>query len=160
DLLAALNQPPVFKVVRLSLRNAGDDIEQWLAEGVPDTWTDVECLIELERLANEAQPQKLRAPHDVKLAGGPDRDEHDGSELDARLATLARTDMGNAKRLTARHGTDIRHCHLWSKWLVYDGRRWKQDVTGEVQRMAKDTAERINDEAATISDPKERDSHL
>lgn len=58
------------------------------------------------------------------------------------------TDIGNAQRLVAQHGRDLRFCHPWNKWLVWDGRRWIKDVTGEVERRAKKVVRSIYIEAA------------
>jgi putative DNA primase/helicase len=63
-----------------------------------------------------------------------------------------RTDLGNAKRLVARHGRDIRYCFSWGKWLVWDGRRWTEDDTGEVLRRAKQTVASIYGEAGQETD--------
>lgn len=49
------------------------------------------------------------------------------------------TDTGNAKRLVKRHGTDLRYCHSWRKWVVWDGRRWLQDAKADVTYRAKET---------------------
>jgi putative DNA primase/helicase len=49
------------------------------------------------------------------------------------------TDLGNARRVVERHGHDLRYIHPWKIWLVWDGRRWAQDVTGEVVRRVKET---------------------
>jgi putative DNA primase/helicase len=49
------------------------------------------------------------------------------------------TDLGNARRLVERHGRDLRYCHPWKKWLVFDGQRWREDATAEVVRRAKET---------------------
>jgi putative DNA primase/helicase len=65
------------------------------------------------------------------------------------------TDTGNAHRLAHLHGTDLHYVHLWKKWLVWDGARWKLDETGEVSRRAEDTVETIHAEAAAATDPKE-----
>jgi putative DNA primase/helicase len=56
-------------------------------------------------------------------------DEHD----------FHRTDTGNAHRLVQRHGGDLRYCHPWGKWLVWDGRRWIPDATAAVTSRAKET---------------------
>ena len=66
------------------------------------------------------------------------------------------TDMGNAARLAARHGQDIRYCHAWGKWLVWDGRRWLVDEIGEVMRRAKDSVRSIYAEAASAVDDDRR----
>lgn len=80
------------------------------------------------------------------------RDPAEGRKAwDAALApkppTFARTDYGNAERLVARHGADLRYCHAWGSWLVWDGTRWVKDDSGEVVRRAKDTVRSIVDEA-------------
>jgi putative DNA primase/helicase len=49
------------------------------------------------------------------------------------------TDLGNARRLIAIHGQGCLHC-AGLGWMVWDGRRWERDSTGEVQRRAKEIA--------------------
>jgi putative DNA primase/helicase len=49
------------------------------------------------------------------------------------------TDLGNARRVVERHGADLRYCHPWKSWLVWDGRRWAEDQTAEVVRRVKET---------------------
>jgi putative DNA primase/helicase len=49
------------------------------------------------------------------------------------------TDAGNAIRLVQAHGQDIRWAPHLCSWLVWEGRRWALDTTGEVERRAKDT---------------------
>lgn len=65
--------------------------------------------------------------------------------VEARGFSLS--DSGNAERLVAHHGADLRYCKLWSSWLVWDGRRWARDETREVERRAKATVHRIIHEA-------------
>ena len=49
------------------------------------------------------------------------------------------SDQYNAERLVEKHGADMRYCEAWSRWLVWDGKRWTIDETGQVMRWAKDT---------------------
>ena len=37
------------------------------------------------------------------------------------------TDLGNAERLLARHGDDLRYVPPWRSWLAWDGRTWRRD---------------------------------
>ena len=67
------------------------------------------------------------------------------------------TDVGNAKRLVARHGHDLRFCHLWGKWLVWDGTRWASDTRGDVMARAKDTIAALRTEAESL-DGREREA--
>ncbi len=66
------------------------------------------------------------------------------------------TDMGNAERLVARHGEDLRYVHPWRRWLVWDGARWKVDDNGHVRRLAKDTIRTIYAEAGDAVDDQAR----
>lgn len=61
------------------------------------------------------------------------------------------TDWGNAQRLVFYWGNALRYCHLWRKWLVWDGCRWCVDDTAGASRLAKDTARRIFHEAAEVA---------
>ncbi len=62
------------------------------------------------------------------------------------------TDVGNARRLVARHGASFRWCEAWGCFLVWDGRRWAKDDTGQVMRWAKETARAMYAEAADTAD--------
>jgi len=50
------------------------------------------------------------------------------------------TDLDSAERLISRHGQDLLYCYPWKSWLVWGGRRWLKDETGEVERRAAETA--------------------
>jgi len=63
------------------------------------------------------------------------------------IPAFNRTDLGNAERLIAHHGNELRYVHPWNKWLVWDGTRWKPDTTGEVERRARATVRTIYAEA-------------
>lgn len=58
------------------------------------------------------------------------------------------TDLGNAERLVARHGRDLRYCWPFGRWYVWDGTRWTPDDTAEVERRAKETVRSIYTDAA------------
>ncbi len=49
------------------------------------------------------------------------------------------TDLGNAQRLVASHGDDLRYAHQLNRWFVWDDMRWADDATAEVERRAKRT---------------------
>ena len=65
------------------------------------------------------------------------------------------TDLGNAERLVAMHGTDLRFSPGIG-WLAWDGRRFRPDDTGEPLRRAKRTARAILHDAANCDDDDER----
>ncbi len=66
------------------------------------------------------------------------------------------TDLGNAKKLVARHGHDLRYCGARSAWFAWDGRRWKLDDSGEIVRRAKETVLSWYGDAAELPSNKER----
>lgn len=80
-------------------------------------------------------------------------------DVDTRLAGLPRTDLGNAERLIARFGADLRYCPAWKNWFVWDGRRFAPDETGAVFRLAERTVRGMLHETATLDDADERKAH-
>lgn len=66
------------------------------------------------------------------------------------------TDLGNAIRLVARHGTYMRYCSAWKLWLVWDGQRWCPDRTGASVRRAKETVQHLYKAAWEITDDEAR----
>lgn len=57
------------------------------------------------------------------------------------------SDLGNARRLVALCGDDLRFVLEWG-WLIWDSRRWEIDQTGEIERRAKAMVLGIYQEAA------------
>jgi len=74
----------------------------------------------------------------------------------ARREGFNNTDLGNCGRLVAHHGEDLRYCYPWRRWLVWDGRRWAVDGSGEVHRRAKRTVKGIYREAGAATDDESR----
>jgi P4 family phage/plasmid primase-like protien len=65
-------------------------------------------------------------------------------------------DVGNARRLLAAHGEDVRYCHPQATWYMFDHQRWAPDETAEIMRRAIETARSIYTEAARTEDANER----
>ncbi len=71
------------------------------------------------------------------------------------------TDLGNARRFIRQHGEQVRSVMTSRRpWLLWDDTRWVADVTGEVDRMAKQTVRRIYAEAQRVDDDEQRDAIL
>lgn len=90
-----------------------------------------------EERARKAR-EKFRIVQEKEAAPAP---EPDAAHL---------TDLGNAKRLVDRHGADLRYCGTNDTWLVWDGRRWAWDDSGEIERRAKDTVTNLYRKAAEL----------
>src|SRR6516162_4039996 len=63
------------------------------------------------------------------------------------------TDLGNARRLVARHGYDIHYVAQWNQWLVWNefSRRWEIDQNGAITRLAEDTVLAMFDQALELN---------
>lgn len=57
------------------------------------------------------------------------------------------TDYGNAERLVDAFGYKMHYVPQWSAWLLWDGKRWKQDATGRIERFAKKTLREMRRQA-------------
>jgi putative DNA primase/helicase len=74
----------------------------------------------------------------------------------AQRATRGRlTDLGNAERLVAGHGHDLRFAPGIG-WFIWDGRRWKRDSDGESIRRMKQTVRGLYAEAAELNEADDR----
>ena len=78
---------------------------------------------------------------------------HGGARQPARFNL---TDLGNAERFVYRHGSDVRYCYPWGKWLVWNGARWERDEAGKVYKLAKAAVRGIYNEAANAEDEDRR----
>ena len=72
------------------------------------------------------------------------------------LASAHCTDVGNAERFVGQHGTEVRYCHTWKRWLEWDGTRWAVDETGEIYRRARATVAAIFRAAIALEDDDDR----
>jgi len=61
----------------------------------------------------------------------------------------ALTELGLARRMVAGFDGRVRHSPELRSWLVWDGTRYAEDVTGEVVRQAKATVDQLHEEALT-----------
>ena len=69
------------------------------------------------------------------------------------------TDIGNARRLVRQHGGELRYCHPWSKWLVWDGHRWRNDDSGATARLAKKTVRDLFEASSAAMATLAQESH-
>jgi putative DNA primase/helicase len=90
-----------------------------------------------------------------------------GADPDPAPATAAgvadlRTDVGNARRLVARHGHNIRYVAEWDHWLTWDAikERWEPDRDGAVVRLAEETTFDMLSQALGLNSQTDRDQLL
>jgi len=94
-------------------------------------------------LAGRTEFYTPQAHNRHKSNGTPDQAARPAVNAEIHL-----TDRGNALRLVQRHGGDLRYCHPWSKWLLWDGKRWRLDDMGGIMARAKETIAHAYREAA------------
>jgi len=83
------------------------------------------------------------------------RAELSKSEAPREALAYHLTDLGNAERLVAMHGKDVRY-NISLGWLAWDGIRWTRDRNGIIERKAKQTIRAIYKEASQIEDDEQR----
>jgi putative DNA primase/helicase len=103
----------------------------------PPTLTKEEELARLEVLAREMEADDKRRIYQ--------------ESLDVICAAYPRTDLGNNKRFVQRFGKDIRYCHPWRVWFIWNGSRWEMDESGRIMAHGKYAVNRIEDEAGKTS---------
>jgi putative DNA primase/helicase len=62
------------------------------------------------------------------------------------------TDVGNAERLVAQHGENIRYCEQMKTWFIWNGKYWEKDNNNKIRGYAHTTAKSIYQEAAQCRD--------
>ncbi|MCE5314439.1 MAG: phage/plasmid primase, P4 family [Armatimonadota bacterium] len=107
------------------------DVSDWIAAG-----GSRDELVSLVESCPQWQPNTLEVAKSANLAGNDE-----GFPL---------TDLGNAERLIAAHGKNLRYNVDSGKWLHWNDKRWEPDCTGEVDRLARQTIRAIADEIASI----------
>ncbi len=103
--------------------------------------------------------QRCQPPLDEKelgaIAGSVSR-----YEPESPLTTANLTDLGNAERLAAHQGEELRYVHKMGVWLHWDGRRWARDDSGETVRRVKATVRATSQAARKLRDGKRREQVL
>jgi len=71
----------------------------------------------------------------------PGRNNHsqDEERMPPDLLSQLHNDHGNALRLIAMHGRDVRFCHPMRRWLIWDGKRWLISESGQAYKLSKET---------------------
>jgi hypothetical protein len=97
----------------------------------------------------------IRTP-EARVSSGGNDDAVNGSRETPVAQKFPTTDMGNAERLIALHGEDIRYCFPKRTWMSWDGARWAPDNAGTLVELAKKAVRSIYVEAAGCDNYEER----
>ena len=146
----------------LSVDDAFPLLAEWNQTCQPP-WEERDLLHKLES-ANQKTDERGYLLRDDQPQASPAPDGSNGKPKTRSTKSVQRTkhfphtDTGLAERFALQHGDDVRYCHLWGKWLVWDGTRWKIDDGGMVDQLAKQTVRAILLEAADELDDKRREA--
>jgi P4 family phage/plasmid primase-like protien len=71
--------------------------------------------------------------------GPPPEPPDDGATAEAAAPrdALARTDLGNARLFADHYRGNLRYCHPWRGYLIWDGTRWAVDQDGQAAARGK-----------------------
>jgi P4 family phage/plasmid primase-like protien len=122
-------------------------------------WKDVRRHLDPEYAAQEQwQAERKQENRDRRRQRGQ-AEAKLGEELLGQTVETAInfTDLGNARRLVARFGSDFRYCHESGKTLLWTGVRWENDSSGAIELLAKRTVGDMYREAAKLGGEKRQD---
>ena len=69
---------------------------------------------------------------------------------------LVTTDIGNAELFRNNYGLKLSYCGQWNTWLIWNGKKWEEDMTGQVQEWGKQCMKDLYDVAFDGRDIKMR----
>jgi putative DNA primase/helicase len=90
---------------------------------------------------------------DMDVPGGP-------AQPGDPLPDEPMTELGYAHRLILVYGGRLRYVPAWRRWLVWDGKRWAHDSTGQAARWMKSVARRVTADAMAIESEQDRKARL
>jgi len=97
--------------------------------------------------------ERCQPPFDTETIASLAKDVSE--RYDPAPAPFFRADVGNADRLIAEHGENIRFCYQVNRWYIWNGASWKPDENQRVNAKAEQTVRAMYRRAINIADPKE-----
>lgn len=136
-------------------------LKKWREEGNPYTgpiWLEPQDAFTVEDIATEdeseaAEPVPVSASSNISAAYTLDDTEEEAGEFECESNPKHLSDIGNGARLAKLFGTNIRNVVEADAWFVWTGKRWKQDKTYRIFKMAKKAVMEIAKEANLAADP-------
>ena len=107
----------------------------------------------IDQNTSENEPAKAAS------GGSPPREPARANESPASMLERY-TDLGNARRFVARYRGAVLYCEKWSKWFLWDNRRWRDDEKLAVVSKAGDLIRSMYGLAKQIKDEDEKKAFL
>jgi putative DNA primase/helicase len=76
--------------------------------------------------------------------------EYDDAE-DQSLITFNFSDVGNAERLMAIYGKNIKYSPIRTRWLIWSGKHWELDNAGKIELLTKNVIRKLQAEGNEIT---------
>lgn len=70
------------------------------------------------------------------------------------------SDSGNAARFADEHRGFIKYSHVHKRWFYWDGKRWEEDLIGNIKSLADITISHMKEQAFATEDDDDRDALL
>jgi len=144
-IVRAVGRACRMKIVELPGLPPKGDVSDWIAAG--HTRED------LIKIADDTPELEIKAFESLDFSQSASVENT--SQVIGSI-TFPLTDMGNAERLIHHFGKDLRFICDRKRWIVWDGIRWTEDNTLQVERLAKETVRSIYREAEAVQDSQER----
>ena len=104
-------------------------------------------------MAPEPAPAAPPAPEPPTGESVAEPETEDATADDFDILEPPLDDNGNADRFVALRGRDLAYTATWSKWLSWDGRRWRIDELGEPLNRAMQTGQLLRETVLASIDP-------
>lgn len=137
---------------KYDLKYPGGDIREWLSYQAVSVWNAEQVAEQYEVVTT--QPQATPEEYITEKIQDLERQHHEKKKLISTHQNDNCTDFGNADRFIIQNGNDIRFCPAFDSWFIWTDTegRWKKDVNGYIQELAKATIRGIFDEAKSAPD--------
>jgi len=125
------------------------------AKGQPEPYSKNEARASVRQVY--AQPAREPWSNGADRHGRPEAIKQataQSSKDEPDLLSQHLNDHGNAERLIALHGEDIRYYYAIRRWMVWEGKRWRIDETGQAYKLAKEVILRFLKQAIEKGDKK------
>jgi putative DNA primase/helicase len=117
---------------------------------------NVNSPISIGRLEMPTGPENARREDSAETIGRPS-DNTDSAPTTGLAAQVERfTDLGNAKRFALRYRDQVLYCEKFTRWFWWDDRRWKEDETLQIYRLAGAMIRGMYTRAGQIHDDEKR----
>lgn len=131
------------------------DVSDWFGDG--HTRDELKALVrDAAAIRTVVSPPAVRRapptpPDPAEASPPPDAPDETDTTAPPPDRLFKCTDLGNAERLVAAFGEDLRYVAQLKRWYRWDGRRWARDLTRQVEQLAKAVVRQIPAEAALAS---------